>query len=65
MVGKILWTVILIPIVIAVAFWGVNLITGIVTGQISLAEFLMDHRFLIGLVATYFIFKHVSPFRKD
>lgn len=65
MLKRILGGMILIPIAILLAFWGVNFITGVLSGNVSLSAFLVDHRVLIGLIVAYFVYKWIRPGKKD
>lgn len=65
MIKKILGAVFLIPIVILLAFWVVNFVIGVLTGDIILIDFIASHRIMIGLVAAYFIYKFLNPFKKE
>ena len=65
MIKKILGAIFLIPIVILLAFWGINFILGVLSGNISLIDYIANHKVIIGLVAAYFIYKFLNPFKKE
>lgn len=64
MIKRILGAIILVPIVIIFSMWGVNFISDVAVGEINLGAWLLDHRFIIGLVVAYFVFKFINPFKK-
>ena len=64
MIKRILGTVILVPIVIIFSFWAVNFVTGVFTGTINLTAWILDNKFIIGLVTAFFVFRYLNPFKK-
>lgn len=64
MIKRILGVIILVPIVIMFSFWGVEFVSGILAGSINLGTWIMEHKFIIGLIVAYFVFKFVNPFKK-
>lgn len=64
MLKRILGAIILVPIVLMFSFWGVNFVAGVLSGEVNLGYWIMDHKFIIGLVVAFFVFKFVNPFKK-
>ena len=64
MIKRILGTVILVPVVLIFSFWAVNFVTGVCAGEINLMAWILDNKFIIGLVTAYFVFRYLNPFKK-
>ena len=64
MIKRILGTVILVPVVLIFSFWAVNFVTGVYAGEINLMAWILDNKFIIGLVTAYFVFRYLNPFKK-
>ena len=54
---------IIITFIIAAAF--VNFVIAIVSGDINLATWIADNRFLVVIGVCYCLLKYVVPFKKD
>ena len=65
MLKKLLGAILIVPVVILLSLWGVNFISGVLTGEVNLVTFILDHKILIALVLAYFGFKYLNPFNKD
>ncbi len=61
---RILWSMIMVPIIIIVSFWGVNFASGVLSGEIDLAAWIVDHRMLFVFLACYFLIRFLNPFRQ-
>lgn len=65
MLKKLLGAIILVPVVILLSLWGVNFISGVLTGEINLVTFIVSHKVIIALVLAYLGFKYLNPFNRD
>lgn len=65
MVKRILGFLILVPIVLILATWVVNVFLGIISGDISIIAFLEANRVLIVIILTFLVFKFLNPFKKQ
>lgn len=46
-----------IPVVLLISFWCVNFVSGVLAGEIQLVTYLMEHKFIIGCVLAFFVYK--------
>ena len=61
---KILIALILVPIALCLATGGVNIISGIISGDISVLAWIQDHRVILAFIACYIVLTFVGPFKK-
>lgn len=65
MLKRILGAMIMVPVILIFAGWGVNLVVDILAGNIDLIAYLQAHKVIIAIIVTYLVFKHVNPFKKN
>ena len=54
---KLFGGILAIPVIIIFSFWAVNLTSGILSGEISFAAYLMEHKFIIGIALAFVVYK--------
>lgn len=64
MIKRALGIALLIPVVFLVSLWGVNIVSGVMAGDINVVCFIMEHKLIISIIVAYFVFKFVNPFNK-
>lgn len=60
---KILFIVIVVPVVLMFTIGMVNDISAMMAGTMTLSEIVFEHRFMLGLLAAIGIFHFLSPFK--
>lgn len=60
LIEKWMATVLLIPVIAIVSFLGVNFVSDVLVGDINIITWVSDHRFIIGLVCAWIVFKVVK-----
>lgn len=64
MIKRILFAVFGVPIALILGFMLVNIISAILGGDMSLAEMIIEHKFLFGILAAIGMFMFLKPKRK-
>ena len=65
MLKKIIMWLILVPIVLILAMWIVDLGLAMMSGEMDLVSWLQANRVLFAVIITYLIFRYANPFKKD
>lgn len=61
---RILWSMLMVPVVLIVAFWSVNFASGVLSGEIDLTVWIVDHRMLFVFLVCYMLIRFLNPFRR-
>ena len=46
-----------IPVILIFSFWCVNLVSGILAGEINMVTFLMEHKIIIACALAFIVYK--------
>lgn len=62
---KVLFAIFMVPVILILAYWIVNFGSGILTGEVNIVTWVLDHKILLTFIVCYTILSFVGPFKKD
>lgn len=64
MIKKILFGLFVVPLVLILAIGVVNFISAVISGDISLSTWILDHKLLLAIGLCFIAIRYLNPWRK-
>lgn len=61
---RVLYALLLVPVALCVAYGGVNFVSAVIHGDMSILSWIQDHKFILAFVACYVGLQFIGPFKK-
>ena len=61
---RVIFALLLVPLALAAAYGGVNLVTDITSGNVNLLAWIRDHEVIIAFIGCYLLLTYIGPFKR-